>query len=142
MATLIDQAFLVATFGPIEMAQLADRNADGQQDVDPVGEAIAMADGLVMGALASAGLLPLPDPLPAGAAAVLKGYAADLARERLYGAGCPEVVRNRGNDARAWLKAPKIFGLSPAPASPLGSAGMPAHTAPARVFDDAGLEGF
>lgn len=92
-------ADLVARFGEMEIIQLTDRIGAGQIDTDVLDQAIADADAVIDGYIATRVTLPL-SPVPS----ILVGYGCDLTRERLYrDAPADHPVVRRGNEARKFL---------------------------------------
>jgi phage gp36-like protein len=90
---------LQARFGEAELVQLTDRTKSGQVDDAVLARALADADAEIDSYLAGRYALPL-DTVPP----VVVAAACDLARFRLYGIRAPEPVRQRYEDARAWLR--------------------------------------
>lgn len=93
-------ADLIARFGEIEIAQVAD--TDGLGEIDPalVDRALGDADAEIDAALVGRYALPMV-PLPE----LLVRVACDLARESLYTDAPPEVVSDRARRARELLAA-------------------------------------
>jgi phage gp36-like protein len=98
----IDREGLEARFGTAELAQLADRDSDGTEaagELETIERACSDASTLIDGYLASKYTLPLssvPD--------LVAGWAADIARYRLWDSGAPEEIRRRYDDAIGQLR--------------------------------------
>jgi phage gp36-like protein len=90
---LIDRA------GEKELRQVADRDRDGDADQDVLDAALADADNVIDGYLASRYRLPL-DPVPA----LVNTWAVSIARYMLFSNGRPENVEADYKDAIAALK--------------------------------------
>jgi len=135
--TYATQADLEARYGAEEVLQLADRNGDGVVDVGVVDQALLDAAAEIDGYLGSRYQLPL-----AAAPQVIKVYACDIARYRLYASVATEEVRNRYTDALKFLKLAAegkvMIGPSASGAAPL-EAGGAEMVSGGRVF---GREGF
>lgn len=102
MAEYITREELEQRFGPTEIADLLDDDADETEsaaEADSLTAAIADASNLIDGYLASRYTLPL-----ASVPEIVKGWAADIARFRLWADQAPEQVRQRYEDAIAQLK--------------------------------------
>lgn len=116
-----DATDMEARFGDGEMDQLG--------SASDIAQALADADAVIDAHLAGRYALPLDSVPP-----ILKGYACDLARERLYKDDAPEIVVKRGDDARRFLREVAqgriLLGVQPQPAT----AGGIAWSAPARVM--------
>jgi phage gp36-like protein len=91
---------LQANFGTIEISDLLDRDNDGGDDDDTLGNAIAYADAMVDGYLAARYVVPLADPTPK----LIENIAADIVRYQLWGNNSPDELRKRYEDAIARLK--------------------------------------
>jgi phage gp36-like protein len=93
---------MIARFGADEVVKLTDRNFTGVIDAGVLAGALAEADAEIDPYLAPHYLLPL-----ASVPRILTGYACDIARYRLCGAGVTETeqVRNRYTDAVKFLTA-------------------------------------
>lgn len=127
---------MIARFGEAEVIMLTDRENLGVIDVAVLDAALAEADAEINPYLAPRHTLPLTS-VPK----ILAGFACDIARYRLCGAGvtATEEVRNRYKDAIKFLDsvASGKLGLGLDPAN---SVAKPANTvqfgAPnGRVFD-------
>lgn len=133
--TYANREELVARFGDAELVQLTDRNRAGEVDEAVLAPALADADAEIDSYLAGRYALPLETVPP-----VVVAAACDLARFRLYGIRAPEPVRQRYEDARAWLRdlsAGRVLLNLPTPAAE-AEPGQPSHgvavAAPAPVF--------
>jgi phage gp36-like protein len=97
----------------VELAQLADRDRDGEEDAGVVDSALAWACSLIDSKLAGRIDLSMAAPYPAR----LVDIACDLARYELYGVQPTEHVRLRYEDAIKQLDAVRdgkeTLGLSP-----------------------------
>lgn len=93
---------MISRFGSDEVVKLTDRNFAGVIDTGVLAGALAEADAEIDPYLAPHYLLPL-----ASTPRILTGYACDIARYRLCGAGVTETeqVRNRYTDAVKFLTA-------------------------------------
>jgi phage gp36-like protein len=85
----------------IELAQLADRDRDGEEDAGVVDSALAWACAVIDSKLAGRVDLSMSAPYPAR----LVDIACDLARYELYGVQPTEHVRLRFEDAIKQLDA-------------------------------------
>jgi phage gp36-like protein len=92
-------ADLTKRFGETELIELTDQEGVGQINESVLAVALADADAEVDSYLVGRAVLPLSSVPP-----VLVRVSCDIARFRLFGAKAPEEVRNRYQDARAWLK--------------------------------------
>lgn len=135
--TYATQADLEARFSAEEVLQLADRNRDGVIDAGVVDQALADADAEIDGYLGSRYQLPM-----AAVPQIIKVYACDVARYRLYANAATEEVRNRYLDAQKFLRLAAegkvMIGPSPNGTAPL-QAGGAEMVSGGRVF---GREGF
>lgn len=95
-------ADMIARFGAEEVVKLTDRNFTGVIDAAVLAGALDEAAAEIDPYLAPHYLLPL-----ASTPRILTGYACDIARYRLCGAGVTETeqVRNRYMDALKFLTA-------------------------------------
>lgn len=98
MSYLTDD-IMVREFGETEIAQLADRNRDGYPDDEVLEGAYAFADQMINDYLRARYTVPI-DPAPGN----LVGYAADIARYRLYEGQPTEIVQLRYDAALQWLR--------------------------------------
>lgn len=102
MADYITRAELEARFGVQEIADLLDDNHDGsesQAEAETLTAAVADASNLIDGYLASRYTLPLTS-VPE----IVKVWAADIARYKMWEQRAPEEVRQRYEDALGQLK--------------------------------------
>lgn len=100
MTVYTTRAVLVAAYGERELIQLTDRARTGAIDDAILTQAIGEAGAEIDGWLAAAGV---PHPYPASHP-LLRQYAGDIARYRLYTHAPPEHIRRRYEDAVAWLR--------------------------------------
>ena len=93
---------MISRFGEDEVVKLSDRKFTGVIDIDVLNGALAEADAEIDPYLAPHYLLPL-----ATIPRILTGYACDIARYRLCGAGITETeqIRTRYADAVKFLTA-------------------------------------
>lgn len=140
----IDRTGLEQRFGVSEIADLADDDRSGTEssaETTSIDRACEDATAMIDGYLSSRYGLPLssvPD--------IVVGWAADIARFRLWDEQAPEEVRRRYDDALAQLRdlARGLLALPP------GSDGLPAATSSfnsegycdTRVFTSTTLAGF
>lgn len=136
-ATLDD---LIARAGETEIRQIADRDRDGVIDAGVVAEALAHADNLVNGYVATKYTLPfsvVPD--------LVRTWAIDIARHRLHHDGPPEWVVTDYDNAIAALKD-VAKGAITLPVSngdtPSQSSGTTMFSAPDEVFSEHALRGW
>ena len=95
------QSDLINRFGETELLQLTDRNRTGVIDDVVVAQAIADAGAEIDGYICSRVDLPLAeDDVPA----LLRLYACDIARYRLFDDGAFEQVTERYNIALRYLR--------------------------------------
>jgi phage gp36-like protein len=102
MADYINRAGLEERFGATEIEQLVDDDQDGTEEageVEAVDRACTDASRLIDGYLAARYTLPL-----VSTPELVVGWAADIARYRLWDDAAPEEVRRRYEDALAQLK--------------------------------------
>lgn len=97
--TYATQQNMIDRFGQQELIELTDRSALGVIDVTVLGQALADANTEIDSYLASVCTLPLATVPPR-----LIKIAADIARYELYGTRCTDQVRQRYQDAIAFLK--------------------------------------
>ncbi|MET3611746.1 phage gp36-like protein [Rhizobium aquaticum] len=136
-ATLDD---LIARAGETEIRQIADRDRDGVIDAGVVADALAHADNLVNGYVATKYTLPfsvVPD--------LVRTWAIDIARWRLHFADPPEWVVTDYDNAIAALKD-VAKGAITLPVSngdtPSQSSGTTMFSAPDEVFSEHALRGW
>lgn len=130
----IDKAGLEARFGAAEIAELS----GGVQT--PIDKAIADAEATIDGYIASRYALPL-----AYVPSLVAGWAADIARFRLWDKQAPDEVRTRYEDAIAALKdlAKGLISLPPdAGGTPPAASFAYGAFAAERVFTADTLAGF
>lgn len=140
----IEREGMEARFGADEIGQLLDDNRDDSEsspEASSLTEAIADADATINGYLATRYTLPLssvPD--------LVVGWAADIARFRLWDEQAPEEVRRRYDDALTQLRdlARGLISLPPgADGETAGVAGFASDGfASDRVFTMDSLTGF
>lgn len=92
---------MIARFGEIEVLKLSDRLRAGVIDPQVLNDALAEADFEIDPYLAPRHTLPL-----ASTPRILSGFACDIARYRLCGAGvtATDEIRNRYKDAVRFLE--------------------------------------
>lgn len=137
-ATLDD---LIARAGELEIAQIADRDDDGDPDAAVVSAALDAADERINAWLGGRVRLPLTS-VPA----IVKGWAVSIARYHLHRDGAPDHVVKDYDDAVKELQAaaagklslPGVDGV--APPAPSGS-GI-SSSCPDAVFSRKNMEGF
>lgn len=136
-ATLDD---LIARAGELELRQIADRDRDGVIDAGVIAEALAHADNLVNGYVATKYTLPfsvVPD--------LVRTWAIDIARHRLHHDGPPEWVVTDYDNAIVALKD-VAKGTITLPVSngdtPSQSSGTTMFSAPNEVFSEHALRGW
>ena len=115
----IDRTGLEQRFGADEIAQLLDDDRSGTEqpgEAEALARACEDASTLIDGYLASRYSLPLAE-VPA----LVVGWAADIARHRLWDERAPEEVRRRYEDALAQLRDLAAGRL----ALPPGAGGLP-----------------
>lgn len=95
--TLVD---LTRRFSEAEILALAD-DGTGQIDADEIDRAIEDAQGEIDGRVAAGGYSVPLDPIPN----IIKAYACDIARYRLYDEHATEQVTKRYEDAIKFLRA-------------------------------------
>lgn len=133
---------MIARFGEDEVIALTDRSNVGAVDDAVLDGALVDADNEIDPYLVSRYSLPL-----ANVPKILSGFACDIARYRLSGAGVTETeeVRNRYKDAIKFLDAVasnKIsLGLDAIGVAPAAPSSVQV-SAPARVFNSDSLDGF
>jgi len=127
------QQDLVDRFGAEELVQLTDRAQAGTIDATVVGKALADADALMDGYLATRYAVPVTPTT-----ALLTRLAADVARFLLHGKSATETVRQAHEDALRFLREiasgkASLIGAAPPPASQ-ATGGPVLVAAPDRVF--------
>lgn len=132
------QSDLEKRFGR-EIAQLLDRDRDGNADAGVFDAAAEDADALINGYVQTRYTLPLstvPD--------LIVAIACDLTRYNLWGAKAPEEVRKRYEDAIGKLKdiARGLVTLAVGDGTVPDSGDGFAYVERTRVFDDDTLSGF
>lgn len=93
------QSDLVTRFGEAEIRQLSDHGGTGEIDSEVVAQAIADATAEINGYLAGRYALPLGETPE-----LLRLYACDIARYRLFEDGAYEQVVERYNNALRFLR--------------------------------------
>lgn len=93
------QQDLVTRFGEAEIRQLSDHGGTGEINTEVVAQAIADATAEIDGYLAGRYALPL-----ANIPELLRLYACDIARYRLFEDGAYEQVVDRYNNALRFLR--------------------------------------
>lgn len=140
--TYATQQDLINRFGTVEVTELSDRDNTGAINAAIVAQALADADAMINGYVASRYTLPL-STVPAE----INRLACDVARYFLSQRPTEEV-RTRYEDARAWLAqvAKGTFGLgisNDQAATPAAPAGGPQVSQGAdRQFTQDSLQGF
>lgn len=127
------QQDLVDRFGETELAQLTDRSTGAFVDVAVLNRALADADAEIDSYLASRYQLPL-----SSAPVALVRVAADIARYRLFDDRVTEAVRDRYQEAVAYLKQIAIGNVvidGAAALTPASTAIAVKANAPERVFN-------
>lgn len=137
--TYCTRADLEARFGAREIADLLDTEPNGTEDTGRLDGALADADALIDGYLATRYAVPIPAPVPP----IVVGIACDLARLRLWDDNAPEEVRKRYDDAIKLLRdmsagKASIPGASPATAE----GGGIEYAETERIFTMDSLRGF
>ncbi len=95
----VTQQQLIDRFGEAELVQLTDRENIGSIDAVVLTQVIADADAEIDGYLAGRYQLPI-----ATVPGILRLYAGDIVRYRLYDNGATDEVRRRYEDAMKFLK--------------------------------------
>ena len=108
--TYCTQADLIERFGAAEITQLSDRAGLGTLDSAVIDGAIADADAEIDGYLSGRYALPL-----ANAPAVMSRLACDISRYYLFGHDVTDLVKERYDQAIAYLVkiATGVIGLGP-----------------------------
>lgn len=132
---------LIDRFGQVEIAQLTDRSAGTTIDDTVVSRALEDADAMINGYLQGRYTLPL-----ASVPAMLVTVACNIARYQLFEDRVTEIVRQRYEDAIAWLKdvaAGRVaLGLDAAGDETQQETGTVDYEANDRVFDQDSLASF
>ena len=104
------EADLIERFGTAEITQLSDRAGEGELDSAVIAGAIADADAEIDGYLSGRYALPL-----ASAPAVMVRLACDISRYYLFGHDVTDLVKERYDQAIAYLVkiATGVIGLGP-----------------------------
>lgn len=142
MTTYASKANMIARFGEPEVIALTDRANLGVVDDAVLAGALAEADAEIDPYLAPHYPLPLTS-VPK----ILSGFACDITRYRLCGAGVTETeeVRKRYEDAIKFMvkvsRGEISLGLDAIGAAPVEH-GSVQVSAPARVFNSDSLAGF
>lgn len=98
--TYIDRAKMIAEFGEKELTELTDRDGSAGAIVDPVlVQAMTNAEAEIDSYIGNRYPLPLPT-VPE----VIRSFACDMARYRLYDARATEEVTKRYERAVSWLR--------------------------------------
>lgn len=125
---------LIDRFGQTELAQLTDRVNGTTIDDTVVNRALEDADAMINGYLQARYSLPLSSVPP-----MLVTVACNIARYQLFEDRVTEIVRQRYEDAIAWLKdvaAGRVsLGLDAAGAETETEGGVVDYKANDRVFD-------
>lgn len=125
---------LIDRFGQTELAQLTDRVDGTTIDDAVVNRALEDADGIINGYIQARYTLPLSSLPPR-----IVTVACDIARYQLFEDAVTEIVRQRYEDAIAWLKgvsAGKVsLGLDAAGAETETESGTVDYEANDRVFN-------
>lgn len=120
------QADLIKRFGEAEITQLSDRAGEGDLDSAVIAGAIADADAEIDGYLSGRYALPL-----ANVPAVMSRLACDISRYYLFGHDVTDLVKERYDQAIAYLVkiATGVIGLGPEDPGPdSGTASMQSDT--------------
>lgn len=136
--TYATQTDLEDAFGAAEIAEIADRDRDGEIDAPALAAVLTRADALIDGYLGVRYAVPVASPPP-----ILTATACDLARYWLYDDAAPERVRQGYDDAVAWLEgvaAGKVALGLPVADAPL--AGSPQSQSSPRIFARELTQGF
>lgn len=132
---------LQKSFGQAELIQLTDRTKTGAVDVDVLNRAIDDVTADIDSYLANRYTLPL-NPVPSN----LVRIAADLVRYQLYDIKVPELVKQRRDDAIAFLtqvsKGVATLGVANTGEPVQATTGGVKSVAPGRVFTDESLSGY
>jgi len=124
--TYCTQADLIERFGAAEITQLSDRAGLGTLDSAVIDGAIADADAEIDGYLSGRYALPL-----ANAPAVMSRLACDISRYYLFGHDVTDLVKERYDQAIAYLVkiATGVIGLGPEDPGPAsGTASVQSDT--------------
>lgn len=136
-----DLAMLTDRAGEAEIRQIADRDRDGVPDADVVAAALADADNVIDGYLATRYTLPLAAVPP-----VVRTWAVSIARHVLHRNGAPDHVAQDYKDAIAALKdvARGLIALpvGPGDAPPAATVGPVMGSHPPAVFTADRLRGW
>jgi phage gp36-like protein len=132
------QQDMIDRFEEAELIQLTDHENTGTVNVVVLGQALADADALIDGYLASRYTLPL-----AIVPKTIVRMACEIARYFLYDNLAPDEVRRRYEDAEKFLAAlaKGSITLGPDP-DDAGSAGAPEVSTPGRLFTHETLSDF
>ena len=95
----LTEDIMIREFGANEVLQLTDRDRDGRMEDEILEGAFAFADDMINDYLRSRYTVPI-EPAPGN----LVGYAADIARYRLYEGQPTEIVQIRYEAALQWLR--------------------------------------
>ena len=126
-------ADLTDVFGEAEVLQLTDRDGDNLPDAGYIAAVLADVAAEIDGYLRVRYALPL-SAIPNR----LRALACDMAHYRMYPLAVPEAVRQRYEDARGYLKdlaAGRAQLDLPEPPTSASESGLPAYSAPERLFD-------
>lgn len=120
-----------AQLGVEALLLVADRNLDGEIDVDVVTAALDDAAALIDAHISARYALPLPGPVPA----LLRGAAVDIAHYRLANrpGQATDDMRRRHDDALALLKR-IAEGKAELPGLPAAAGGGDDAAGPAAIF--------
>lgn len=131
---------LVQRFGEREIADLLDRNTDGQDDQQALSSRVQDADALIDGYLGAKYAVPIIGSIPQA----IKLIACDIVRYLLWDDRAPDEVRKRYEDAVNRLKdyARGIMVLPDLEPAPTNTSGGVDYYAEERVFTRDTLAGF
>lgn len=135
----ITEQDLIERFGEDEILALSDRDDSGTPDPEVITQAIEDADGEINSRVGVKYSTPI-EPAPP----VLQAMACDIARYRLYGVQATDQVKERYNNAIAFLNAVAsgravIDGVTESPPAGIGGIEAEAHD---RVFSMDTLQDF
>ncbi|WP_347268177.1 DUF1320 domain-containing protein [Paracoccus sp. (in: a-proteobacteria)] len=134
-------ADLIERAGEVELRQIADRDRDGTPDPEVIAAALADADNLINGYVATRYALPLP-----AVPDLVRTWAVSIARHVLHRNGAPEHVSADYKEAIAALKdlarGQIALPVDPGAAAPDGISGRVMAVHPAQVFTPGKLRGW
>jgi phage gp36-like protein len=115
------QANMINRFSEQELIDLTDEADKGVIDQAVLTAAIADADAEIDGYLSSVYVTPIAGTVPIDVVRI----SCDIARYRLYNDKAPEEIRQRYEDARAWLRDVAAGKVRLAIAKPTTTTGFP-----------------